>query len=143
MKKGPLAVLILLLSGCASTGAKIDTAQLNEIRKGQTTVAEIIRKFGRPNLLSKNWDGTQTVAYANTEGQSDSGTLLPIMGAVVAGASSGVDSVIFYFNTNGVLTNYKTTQTAAARAEQASAPGPVATGSTDAVGNAAATQNWR
>jgi hypothetical protein len=103
--------MILALCGCASTGAKIDTAQLNEVRKGQTTVTEIVKRFGRPNVLSKNWDGTQTAAYANTGGGSDSGTMMPLMGAMVAG-TGGVDSVIFYFDANGVLADYKSTQVA-------------------------------
>ncbi len=126
MKTGLTAVLVLVLSACASSGTRIDSSQLNEIRKGQTTVTEIVKKFGRPNLLSKNWDGTQTAAYATAEGRSDAASLLPLMGAVVGGG--GTDSVIFYFDSGGVLTDYKTTQTAATAATQLSAPQSVVNG---------------
>ena len=125
-----LTVVTLARCGCASSGAKIDTDQLTEIRKGQTTVAEIVRRFGRPNVLSKNWDGTQTAAYANTGGGSDAGTLLPLMGAVVAGARTSVDSVIFYFDTSGMLTDYKSnkaTQPEGTQPVQASAAEPIQT----------------
>jgi outer membrane protein assembly factor BamE (lipoprotein component of BamABCDE complex) len=135
MKTALLAALVLMLCGCASSGTRIESSQLGEVRKGQTTVDEIIKKFGRPTLLSKNWDGTQTAAYANPDGRSDAGTLLPLVGVVAAGGS-GVDSVIFYFDTRGVLTDFKSTQTAATRAEQASTPEPVAAPAT-----AAAPQN--
>ena len=93
IKTGLTAVLALVLSACASSGTRIDSSQLHEVRKSQITVTEIVKKFGRPNLLSKNWDGTQTAAYATTAGRSDAASLLPLMGAVVGG--SGTDSVIF------------------------------------------------
>lgn len=121
MKIYLLAIAVLALSGCASSGTKIDAAQLEEVRRGQTTVTDIVRRFGRPNFLSKNWDGTQTAAYARSEGRSDAGTLLPLMGAVVAGADTSVDSVIFYFDASGVLTDYKTTQAAATTSARATA----------------------
>ena len=129
MKTGLTAVLVLALSACAGSGTRIDSSQLNEIRKGQTTVTEIVKKFGRPNLLSKNWDGTQTAAYATAEGRSDAASLLPLMGAVVGGG--GTDSVIFYFDSGGVLTDYKTTKTAATSARagtEVSAPQSVVNG---------------
>jgi len=122
-----LIAVILALDGCASSGTKIEAAQLDQVRKGQTTVADIVKRFGRPNFLSKNWDGTQTAAYANTEGRSDVGALLPLMGAVAGGTSA--DSVIFYFDASGVLTDYKTTQTTAPKAVQASVAEPAQTGS--------------
>jgi hypothetical protein len=129
-----LSAVLLTLCGCASTGAKIDPAQLNEVRKGQTTVAEIVNKFGRPNLLSKNWDGTQTAAYANTGGAPDSGTLLPLMGAVVAGAGKSVDSVIFYFDAKGVLTDYKSMQAANEATAQQAQPAPASAAAPPATG---------
>jgi outer membrane protein assembly factor BamE (lipoprotein component of BamABCDE complex) len=121
-----LMAVMLALVGCASSGTRIEPAQLDQVRKGQTTVADIVKRFGRPNFLSKNWDGTQTAAYANADGRSDSAALLPLMGAVVGG--TGTDSVIFYFDASGVLTDYKTTQTAAAKAAQASVAEPAQTG---------------
>ena len=125
MKTILLTAVIVALSGCASSGTQIDAGQLNEVRKGQTTVTDILKRFGRPDFLSKNWDGTQTAAYANTEGRPDGPTLLPLIGAVVTGGGSRVDSVVFYFDTNGVLTDYKSTQSATSRPAQAGVAVPV------------------
>ena len=121
-----LATVMLALCGCASTGTsttskKIDAAQLHEVRKGQSTFADILKRFGRPNVLSRNWDGTQTAAYANTEGRSDIAALFPLVGTLAAG--TGGDSVIFYFDTGGVLTDYKMTQSTVTQSAQAGAEG--------------------
>ncbi|MGZ5150578.1 MAG: hypothetical protein ACXWI6_11020, partial [Burkholderiales bacterium] len=68
MKFYLLAAFSLMLIGCASSGPKIDASRLSEIRKGETTIAEIISRFGRPTILSKNMSGTQTAAYMYAEG---------------------------------------------------------------------------
>lgn len=103
-----MAACLVLLAGCASSGARIDTARLTEVRKGQTTVAEIVNKFGRPNVLSKNWDGTQTAVYASGEEGTGAAGALPLLGVLAAGGGS--DAVVFYFDTRGVLTDYRTSQ---------------------------------
>src|SRR5215510_11655188 len=74
MKTTPLcASLLLALSIHApsshAASPRINEAALAEMRKGQTTYDQVVRRFGRPNFGSKNWDG-RTVAYAYGEGWS-------------------------------------------------------------------------
>ena len=108
-----IAALALTLAGCASTGPKIEAAQLSELQQGKTTVAEVIKRFGRPSILSKNMDGTQTAAYMWAEDRSTAGALVPLASALAGKADADVDSVIFSFDTKGVLSGYKPTQAAA------------------------------
>jgi hypothetical protein len=105
-----LAAFSLMLIGCASSGPKIDTSRLNEVRTGETTIAEVISRFGRPSILSKNMSGTQTAAYMYAEGRSDATAFVLLVGALTGTANANVDSVVFHFDVNGVLTDYKTTQ---------------------------------
>jgi outer membrane protein assembly factor BamE (lipoprotein component of BamABCDE complex) len=103
MKTCLIAAMSLILTACAGSSPRIDPARLSELQKGQTTVAEIVRQFGRPGILSKNPDGTQWALYVHSDGQSVT-TMVPLL------ATAPVDSVTFYFDTNGVLTDYKTRQ---------------------------------
>ena len=119
-----LVVALLALCACASSGTKVDFAQLNEVRKGQTTYEDVIRRFGRPNFASKNLDGTRTAAYADTAGRSDALVLLPLMGTVIAGAGSSVDTVILYFDDRDILADYKTVPGAASRSARPGAAEP-------------------
>ena len=107
MKTYLIAALSLALTACAGSSPRIDPARLNELQKGQTTVAEVVRQFGRPSVLLKNPSGTQTAIYVHNDGQSGT-TMVPLV------AVDPADSVTFYFDTNGVLTDYKTTQAKAA-----------------------------
>jgi hypothetical protein len=105
-----LAALVLTLTGCASGGPRIEAAQLSQLQKGETTVTEVIKRFGRPSILSKNMDGTQTAAYLHAEDRSDVAAMVPLMGALAGKADADVDSVIFSFDTKGILRDYKTTE---------------------------------
>ncbi len=102
MKTCLIAALSLALMACAGSSPRIDPARLNELQKGQTTVAEVVRQFGRPSVLSRNPSGTQTAIYLHGDGQSGTTTMVPLI------STAPVDSVTFYFDTNGVLTDYKT-----------------------------------
>ena len=124
MKLYLLAALTLALIGCASSGPKFDAPRLTEVRNGETTIADMITRYGRPSVLSKNMDGTQTAAYMYVAGRSDAGSFVSLMGALAGNADANVDSAIFYFDSKGVLSGYKTTQAKAkapelAQAEQA------------------------
>jgi hypothetical protein len=124
-----LAALTLALIGCASSGPKIDAPRLSEVRKGETTVTDIVREFGRPSVLSKNMDGTQTAAYMHVEGRSDAGAFGSLITALAGNQNANVDSVIFYFDVKGVLSDYKTTQANARTPAPANAEKPaLATG---------------
>jgi hypothetical protein len=116
-----LAALSLMLIGCASSGPKIDEARLTEVRKGETTIADVVSRFGRPSILSKNMNGTQTAVYMHAGGRSDAAAFVPLMAALVGNADANVDSVIFYFDVKGVLSDYKTTQAQARMSEPAEA----------------------
>ena len=117
MKRYLLVGLALALFGCASSAPRIDASRLIEIRKGETRVADLVGRFGRPSLLSKNMDGTQTAVYVHAEGLAGATALVPVIGAISGHADANVDSVIFQFDVKGVLTDYKITQ--------AKAPGPL------------------
>jgi hypothetical protein len=127
MKTLFVAALSLALFACAGSAPRIDPARVSALHKGQTTVDEVVRQFGRPSVLSKNVDGTQSAFYLHgNDGQS--GTAM-----VSLLASNSVDSTTFYFDTKGVLTDYKITQAAksapaeAAKAAPAEAAKPLTT----------------
>jgi len=90
----------------------IDSARLGEVQKGRTTASDVIRQFGTPSVYSKNLDGTQFAIYVHAEPNADRTALVPLL----SGASR--DSVTFYFDTRGVLTDVKTTQRNADNTDQ-------------------------
>lgn len=100
MKTILLAVLLLVLHGCATTSTKIEPQKLQELRKGQTTAATVYQQFGRPDFLSRNMDGTQTAFYIHTQKPADA---TPVIGAL----SASSETVTFYFDAAGLLSDFK------------------------------------
>jgi outer membrane protein assembly factor BamE (lipoprotein component of BamABCDE complex) len=115
MKHILAATLIAAVFGCASSGPRIDAAQLYGLRQGQTTASEIYKQFGRPSFLSRNMDGTQTAVYVHADGKPGT-SIVPVVGSLGGNAPSGSETVTFYFDSNGILTNYRSSQTSAATA---------------------------
>jgi hypothetical protein len=104
-----LAAFSLTLIGCASSVPRIDASRLNELKRGETTITEVVGRFGRPSILSKNIDGTQTAAYMHAEGRSDAASFVPLVTALVGKTEANVESVIFNFDVKGVLSDYRST----------------------------------
>ena len=100
MKTILLAVLLLVLHGCATTSTKIEPQKLQELRKGQTTAATVYQQFGRPDFLSRNMDGSQTAFYIHTQKPADA---TPVIGAL----SASSETVTFYFDAAGLLSDFK------------------------------------
>ena len=49
-----IVLVSLFLASCASSiqGTKVDSAQVNQIQKGKTTEAEVIKMFGKPDEVT-------------------------------------------------------------------------------------------
>jgi hypothetical protein len=121
MKLLPLAA-IAMLAGCAATGPAIEPAQLAAFQKGKTTQADVVRQFGRPSINSRNMDGTQTSAYLQPDAGAETGSVISLMSAIAGRPTANVDSVIFEFDTKGVLTDYRITQSNPAAASVPATP---------------------
>ena len=48
------ALLCAALCGCASAGRKIDSAKVDQIKKGETTREQVLKLMGPPNQITKN-----------------------------------------------------------------------------------------
>ncbi len=70
-----LFCVCLAVQGCYYTmhsteGSKISTAQIQEIRLGKTTEADLLRILGPPSKKEPKPDGTTTLLYVHTEVKS-------------------------------------------------------------------------
>jgi hypothetical protein len=134
MKNLLAAALIAALFGCASSGPKIDPSKLGEIRAGQTTANEIYSRFGRPDFLSKNMDGSQTAVYVRAEDGTGGS-----VGGVLGSFSGSTETVTFSFDAKGVLSEYKYTPAGASRVVPAAAAAPQPAGAAAATATTGST----
>ena len=108
MKKMKLFLLsasaaALLLTGCATTGVKIDPARLDAMKVGVTTPAEAIAMFGPPTVETTAGDGAVTLQYTYAEAQVRASTFIPIVGMFAGGTDVKASSVNMSFDRAGKL----------------------------------------
>ena len=78
------AVLVLgaiLVAGCATSGTNFDSSKVSEIKKGETTEAELIQKFGQPNQRTIDSEGLTHLTWQYVEAHASGKNFIPFYGA--------------------------------------------------------------
>jgi len=91
----------LVLTGCASSGTKVDPNTVATFIKGRTTVADAEAALGEPNGTSTAQDGSTTLIYTYARTSVRASTFIPYVGAFVGGADSKTQSTILSFGADG------------------------------------------
>ena len=102
MKKNIFAMLAVCgLAACATTtGTKVDTTKLDQLTPGVTTMAQAEQLLGQPTGISKNPDGTTTLAYFYSSNGQDAKTFIPLVGGFL-GKSTSDSSMTYLQFTSG------------------------------------------
>lgn len=93
-----LAVAFLAIS-CASVGNNFDESKISEIKKGQTTEADLLKMFGQPENRTMNSDSGLTLTWMYAESAVKGESFIPYAGTFLGGARSKNKSL------SAVLTN--------------------------------------
>jgi hypothetical protein len=108
------AALGAVLLGCAGSAPRLDAQHIADLKKGETTLQEVVREFGRPSVLLNNPDGTKAARYLHNDAVSAS-TMIPLL------STEPVDSTTFYFDEHSVLVDYKVVRSSAVAANASGA----------------------
>ena len=120
--------LLFLLGGCATTHQQQGRTtnpytQGNvtlRLKKGVTTMAEVDKAFGAPNIVTQNAKGNQIWIYQKNNVSIQSGGSSGYFTILIAGVSSGHSgyqqssrtmTLTIYFNKHDVVTNFKSMST--------------------------------
>jgi len=79
------AVIVALLAGCASTGENFDEGKVSQIKKGETTEAQLIQMFGQPQSRGVNSEGATTLTWTYIESRVKGESFIPYAGPFVGG----------------------------------------------------------
>src|SRR6266567_7253821 len=86
-------VLAGLLIGCASMGRNFDESKVSQIKKSETTEAELVQMFGAPEHRTLNSEGqtilTWMYSQSNVKGQS----FIPFAGPFMGGTDTKMKSL--------------------------------------------------
>ncbi len=100
------AAAICLLSGCASSGTKVDPAKVQAFQRGKTSYAEVTGALGAPQADALADDGTRIVTYSYAHAQARAVDFIPYVGLFAGGADAKVTGYTFTFDKDGILVSY-------------------------------------
>lgn len=101
-----LAIAILLfVAACATVGRKIDQSQVEQIHKGDTTKADVLRMLGKPDQITNDGTGVEIYQYMYSKATVKGATFIPIIGAFAGGANIENEMVQVTFDPNGIVKN--------------------------------------
>jgi outer membrane protein assembly factor BamE (lipoprotein component of BamABCDE complex) len=78
----------VILAGCASVGNNFDENKVSQIRKGETTEADLVQMFGQPQGRGMNSEGQANLTWMYTQANVKGESFIPFAGAFVGGTQS-------------------------------------------------------
>jgi hypothetical protein len=101
---------IMLLTGCVSSGVRVDETNLTSLEKGKTSYAEVIAKLGQPTTNTLLPDGRRMLMYTWVQARARPQNFIPLLGPFVDGADSRSSNAIVWLNADGRLESYSASQ---------------------------------
>ena len=81
-------LLTLFAISCASAGNNFDESKISQIKKGETTEADLVAMFGEPQNRSVNSDSGLTLTWIYAEAKVKGESFIPYAGAFMGGTRS-------------------------------------------------------
>lgn len=113
-----LLPFVVIFTGCATSGVKemsntnLTTGKVKlEVKKGETTQAEILQIFGSPNIVTKNRDNDEVwnynrMSYESAYGSDGGGFIFWGGSRAVSSATTKSFDLIIIFDENDVVKDY-------------------------------------
>jgi len=103
-----LALVFLAIGGCASVGTKIDMAQVQQIKKGSTTRADMERMFGKPMNVSLMPDGRTMAMWFYSKASNNVQNFIPVVNLVQTKIDTQTQTLQVFFSPDGVVESFAT-----------------------------------
>lgn len=105
-----LALALALFPGCASVGHEMNLTQTQQIKKGETTLAQMEQLFGQPASVSRLPNGTTTAMWFYSKASNTARNFIPIVNLVSMKIDTKNQVLSVSFDEQGRVENYSFTQ---------------------------------
>jgi outer membrane protein assembly factor BamE (lipoprotein component of BamABCDE complex) len=109
MRKLLCIIIGLALVGCVSVGRKLDQSKVEQIKKGETSRAQVLQLVGSPEQIMRYGNGQTTFSYHFIRATPKASNFIPIAGAFAGGAKVQNEMLMVTFGTNGIVSDVVST----------------------------------
>jgi outer membrane protein assembly factor BamE (lipoprotein component of BamABCDE complex) len=107
-------VVSLMLTGCATSGVRIDQDKVAQIKENVTTEQEVIRLLGSPYTKTLSSDGKIMMFYQYTKVKNRASNFIPIMNLMTGGMDMQQQMLTVLIGKNGKVEKYTLNDSATA-----------------------------
>ena len=111
MKKILTVLICLALTGCATSGTRIQPDKVKQIKEGVTTQEEVIELMGKPFMQNLTSDGKIIMMYQYTKVKNRATNFIPIANLLAGGMDMEQQIFQVLIDKNGVVEKYMFTDT--------------------------------
>ena len=113
---GGMAIVALLLAGCATSGNEklkdhTQSSISQRITEGKTTKNEVTAALGLPAAVSFTDGGNEIWTYKHARATPQAQNFIPFVGLISSGADVKTKELVLMFNKDGVVTKYTMRET--------------------------------
>lgn len=95
--------ITLFMMGCVARGVQLDHAQIEHFEPGVTSYDQVLSELGKPSSRTVDSEGDIHLYYTHSFYSIKPETFLPVVGGHVGGMNNATQSVVFSFNSDGVM----------------------------------------
>lgn len=103
------AFLLLVLTGCATTGKEIPATSVEQMQKGKTTKEEVLKMFGQPDNTYFDKEGKLIYSYFSSKMRSSAWNFIPIVNLVHSETQMKTQMLTILFAKDGTVEEYSFT----------------------------------
>lgn len=103
-----IACILLLIAGvgCSSSGTNFDQSKTAQIKKGETTEADLVQLFGAPEGRTISSDGQTTLTWSYMESRAKGESFIPVAGAFLGGHKSSHKMLMVTIGPDGKVQSF-------------------------------------
>src|SRR3989338_1582008 len=99
-------LIALFMCGCATTGTRIETDKVQQIKEGITTEKEVIDILGSPWQKTLGSDGKTLMVYQYTKVKNRAQNFIPIVGLLAGGMDMDQQMLTVLIGKDGKVEKY-------------------------------------
>lgn len=101
-----LIFFLIMLTGCATVGKKVDQDKLGQIKEGVTSEQEVIRLLGNPYMKTLSSDGKTIMLYQYAKVKNRAANFIPVVNIFAGGMDMRQQMLTVLIGKNGKVDKY-------------------------------------
>jgi len=103
-----LLTLAVALAGCASSGHELDQSKVAQIKRGETTKAQVREWLGKPEQIAVDDSGVETWTYIYVRASAQAQNFIPVVGIFDSGYDMQNQTTTVVFRPDGIVKSMTT-----------------------------------